>query len=212
MDAVLPAIQKPGAVVLWNTSWTFYQQLLKEIGDQNVRVTYSNGVMEIMSPLPIHEKMKKMIGRMIELIALELDIPMASLGSTTYSDESLDKGLEPDECYYFENELLIRGKDRIDLTIDPPPDLAVEVDISYRAIKRESIYAAMGVPELWRFDGEHLDCLILRDGAYEVSEWSQSLPMIRVRDLEAFIARLNTEGETSVARSFRQWVLTLPKK
>jgi Uma2 family endonuclease len=202
--------EKPDRIILRDVSWKFYRQFIEEIGDQNVRVTYSNGVMEIMSPLPIHEKIKRLIGRMVETTTLELNIPMGSLGSTTYSHDALEKGLEPDECYYFENEPRIRGKDRIDLTVDPPPDLAIEVDITHRAIRRESIYAAMGVPEIWRFDGEHLDCLLLDDsGHYVVFEYSRCLPIIRVRDLEQFLGRAGSNDETSLMHAFRDWVRTL---
>ena len=131
------------------------------MGDQNRRLTYDSGELEIMSPLPEHEDWKKAIGGLVEILTLELDIPMRRLGSTTFRQKALQKGLEPDECYYIANEAAVRGKRRFDLRRDPPPDLVVEIDITHRAIDREKIYAAMGVPEIWRFDGRRLACLHL---------------------------------------------------
>jgi Uma2 family endonuclease len=198
-------------VVLRNTSWDFYQRFLQEVGDQNLRVTYSNGAMEINSPLPISEKLKKAIAQMVEIITLELEISRASMGSTTYFDDTIEKGLEPDECYYFENEPFVRGKDRINLQSDPPPDLAIEVDISHRSIDRESLYAASRVPELWRCDGRSIECLVLdSSGAYQPSLRSRCLPMILMEQLNGFVARLRSEDEVTVMRSFRDWVRQLP--
>ena len=89
-------------VVLHDVSWDLYQHLLAEVGDGALRMTFDNGSLEIMSPLPKHELWKKRIGRMIEIVSLELDIPMESLGSTTFARQDLQKGLEPDECYYIQ--------------------------------------------------------------------------------------------------------------
>lgn len=210
--AIHPPRERSPRVVLYDVSWKFYRQFVEGLGDQNLRVTYADGEMEIMSPLPIHEKTKKLIGRMIEATTEVLNIPIGSYGSTTYSDETLDTGLEPDECYYIQNEARVRGKDRIDLGADPPPDLAVEVDISHRSLRRESIYAAMGVPEVWRYDGQKLECLVLAAGGgrYDIVERSRVLPMIRVADLELFLNRMGTENETAIMRSFRDWVRALP--
>ena len=194
-----------------NASWRLYRSIVDEVGDGNVRVTYDGENLEIMSPLPEHERGKKHIGRMIEMLTFDRNIACASLGSTTYSDERLAKGLEPDECYYFANEARIRGKKRIDLQVDPPPDLVVEIDISYRAIRRESIYAALKVPEVWRYDGMTLACLVLDDReAYRESEFSPSFPFLRVAELTRFIDMAATEGENAMMRAFREWAATLP--
>src|SRR5215216_7161905 len=152
----------PQHVLLQGISWEVYEALLRELGDQNLRLTYDSGELEIMSPIPEHESWKKLFARMIEIISLEMNIPMWPLGSTTFKQKNLKKGLEPDEGYYVANEAAVRWKKRLDLRRDPPPDLVVEIDITHRAVDREIIYAALGVPEIWRFDGRRLTCLHLR--------------------------------------------------
>jgi Uma2 family endonuclease len=138
----------PEHLVLEGIGWDLYQTLLRKTSDRRLYMTYDEGRLEIRAPLPEHEIVKKFIGGFIELISLERGIPMARLGSTTFHRKRLAKGLEPDECYYVQHEKDVRHKKRIRLGSDPPPDLVVEVDISYRAINRERIYAAMKVPEM----------------------------------------------------------------
>lgn len=196
-------------VVFDNVSWRFYEQLLEEIGDGNTRVTFDRGRMEVMSPLGEHERYKKRFARLVELMMLELDIDCACYGSTTYKAEELQRGLEPDECYYIGNVAAAVNKDRFDLSVDPPPDLVLEMDITHRAIDRESIYAAMGVPEIWRYDGEKLECLLLNEKqAYVVSERSRSFPFLKPADLLPFA---NRQPENAMLREFKQWVKTLPR-
>jgi Uma2 family endonuclease len=197
-------------ILIRNANWRLYRSFVDEIGDGNVRVTYDRGVMEIMSPLPEHERRKKLIGRMVELMTFELNIPTASFGSTTYADEAIDKGLEPDECYYIANEARVRGKNHINLKSDPPPDLAIEVDISYRALRREEIYAGLGVPELWRHaDGVTTVLVLGADAAYQSSEFSRAFPFLRVAELDQFIAMIPTVDENTMLHAFRDWVRTL---
>jgi Uma2 family endonuclease len=201
-----PSSAAPERIVLHGMSWDLYEMLLRDIGDQPIRVTYDNGSMEIMSPLPKHERWKTIIGGFIEILSLELNIPMSRLGSTTFRRRELRKGLEPDECYYIQHEEQIRNKDTIDLKTDPPPDLAVEVDITHRAIGRESIYAALGVAEVWRYDGLSLTALRLDpDGRYRPTEFSLAFPFLRVAELEQFLKMIPSAGETSAMRAFRDW-------
>src|ERR1700722_19725462 len=133
MTTLLPAIPKPGSRrVLRDVSWEDYEALSQETDEQgsHVRISYDNGKMVLMSPLPKHEWFKKRVGRLIEMATLEWDIPIYSLGSTTWKRRDLRKGLEADECYYIQKELQVRGRDDLDLKRDPPPDLALEVDVT----------------------------------------------------------------------------------
>lgn len=192
--------------VMEDASWELYEKLLHDIGDRPIRVTYDHGRMEIMSPSPEHEKPKKLLGRMIEALTVELNMPVASLGNTTFRRRETAMGLEPDECYYFRNELKMRGKTRLDLKKDPPPELVVEIDITSRSVPRQPIYAAMGVPEIWRCDGRRVQCLHLKDGAYHVNKMSIAFPFLEPALLRRFIEIAATEGETAMHRQFVAWV------
>lgn len=191
-------------VVLNDASWELYERLVEEAG--NKRLTYDKGVLEIMSPLPIHEIVKTMLGGMVELLALELAIPMARFGSTTFKIPHARKGLEPDECYYVQNALAVRGLDHIDFAVHPPPDLAIEVDITSRSVPRLPIYAAMGVAEIWRYDGETLHTLHLIRQEYRAGEMSLAFPMLRPADLVPFLKRVPADDPTDVLRAYQQWV------
>jgi Uma2 family endonuclease len=196
-------------IVLEAASWALYEQLLRDLDSQPMRVTFDEGNLEMMAPLPLHEKWKSRIGRLVEILAEELDIEIETLGSTTFRREDLGKGLEPDECYYVQNVGLIQGKDNLDLAVDPPPDLAVEVEISRRSVPREPIYAALGVPELWRFDGRQLTILRLDEGAYHETDRSIAFPFLPSSGFESFLLRFEREKQTRLIRDFRAWVRSL---
>ena len=202
----------PQHLLLHGVSWEFYERLLKELDNRPLQVTFDNGNLEIMAPLLPHEKWKKRIGRMIELLTLELDIEMEPLGQTTFKREDLAKGFEPDECYYIQHAQVVRGKDELDLTIDPPPDLSVEVDITSWSIPRQPIYAALGIPELWRFENRRLIVSHLNaDGHYVPAATSLAFPFLPIHEFERFLLRLADESQTKVLREFRDWVKTLTR-
>ena len=199
--------QNPDRVLLKNISWHTYQALLEDVERQpSVRLTYDQGQLEIKVPLRPHESAKKLIGRFIEVLTEELNIEICSLGSLTCSREDLARGLEPDQCYYIQHEFAIRELDDIDLTRDPPPDLAIEIDITYSSLNRLSIYEALGVPEVWRYDGKRLTIYHLENQKYQVSESSPTFPQIPIKDLVRFLELRKTMGETSLIRLFREWV------
>lgn len=192
--------------VMEEASWALYERLLREIGDRPIRVTYDDGRMEIMSPLPEHERPKKLIARMIEMLTFELGMPAASFGSTTFRRKEKAKGLEPDECYYFASEAKMRGRKRVDLRKDPPPELVVEIDITSRSVPREGVYAALGVPEIWRYDGDRLQCLQLNDGKYDVREVSSVFPFLEPASLKQFLDQLGQRDENAILREFANWI------
>lgn len=195
--------------LLRGVSWEFYEKCLEEIGDRAIRLSYRRGRLEMMSPSGEHERFKRLLGRMVETMTEELAIPVQSAGSTTWRQEHLDSGLEPDECYYIQNEPTIRGRDRIDLATDPPPDLAVEIEISRSAVDRMAIYADLGVPEVWRYDGETLQVFWLnRDREYERRPGSLAFPFLPLEHVVRFLDNRHDTDETTWIRSFRQWVRT----
>src|SRR5579863_6954772 len=164
----LPSLDETQHFVLEDASWELYEKLLRDIGDRPIRVTYDSGRMEIMAPSAEHEAPKKLIAGLIEGLCFELRIPIVCLGSTTFRQKIKAKGLEPDECYYIQHAAKMRGRKALNLRNDPPPDLALEVELTTRWIPREPVYASLGVPEVWRYDGKRLQCLHLINGAYQV--------------------------------------------
>jgi Uma2 family endonuclease len=192
--------------VLENIRWETYERLLRDTEAQKLRLTYDQGRLTIVSPTHKHDKVKTLIGQMIELTALEFRIPVAYFGSATWRREDVWKGLEADECYYIANEAIVRGKEEIDLALDPPPDLAVEVEITHQDIDRFNLYAAIGVRELWHFRNEHLRGFQLEGGAYVPIEKSIGLPMIRPTELERFLRMRETTDVTSIMVAFQEWL------
>ena len=193
--------------LLRGVRWETYQALVFDLAEEpGKRLTYDRGVLEIMTPLPEHETDKRFLGRMVESATEELGLEIYSLGSSTWSRKDLRKGLEPDECYYITQEKMMRGKVAIDLTVDPAPDLAIEIDITSSSLDRLTIYAALGVGEIWRFDGENLWFYVLRDGVYEVQEHSNVLPILARADILFFLQKRGKMGENALIREFRQWL------
>ena len=162
----------------------------------------------MMSPSEDHEVYRRLLGRMIDDWTVENGIAARSMGATTLKREASQHGVEADECFYVKNERVVRGR-RIDLKVDPPPDLAIEIDISSSSIDKLEVYAALGVREVWLFNGEALAAYQLRpDGRYQIIEESFNLPGFPVKDVADWIARAQTTDETSWDKSFRDWVRT----
>ncbi len=196
-----------GRVVLNQISWHTYEQLLAEIGDsRTVRLCYDRGLLEIMTPQLDHENSKEILTALVGVLAEELNIEILRAGSTTLKRPDLAKGAEPDSSFYIQNEPLVKGKSRVDLTTDPPPDLVIEIDVSSSSVDREGIYAAMGVPEIWRCDRGVVKFLQLDKGKYIMVERSLAFPLLSVTEITKFLSQSQTLGETTLLRSFRAWV------
>lgn len=193
-------------IVLSGISWELYEQLRENEANWRIRMAYDQGRLELMSPSEDHEAIKELLGELIKAFTEELGIARRSLGSTTWKRRELDKGLEPDACFYILNHERIRRRRPIDLAIDPPPDLAVETEVSRSVVPRLRIYAALGVPEIWRWSKRGLTAYSLGDGKYVEREYSLNLPMLRVKDLEPFIDFELAADETAWIRKFRAWV------
>lgn len=206
-----PEREAPATFAIDNASWELYELLLRDVEQQNVRITYDQGRMVLMSPLPIHECIKSFAGRLIVMAALELDIPIRSFGSTTWKRQDLAKGLEADECYYIQNEPVVRGRTDVDLKKDPPPDLAIEVDITHNPLDRAGIYGALGVREVWRSNGMRFEFLSRTEaGTYDGIERSVALPFMTPAVVDRFVALLLAD-ENAGLRAFREWLRTEAK-
>ena len=190
-----------------NVNWQEYRGFADLLGEWHVRLTYDRGRLEFMTLSHLHELLKKLLAQFVEALTEELDRPRQSAGSTTLDREVLDRGVEPDECFYLDNEPLIRGKDEIDLDVDPPPDLALEIEVSRSALDRLGIYAALRVPEVWRYDGTTLRVYRLTEtGEYCEADRSRHFPFLPPGQLEGFLQRRNEMDETSLVKAFRRWV------
>src|ERR671932_979349 len=193
-------------VLLSDVSWQEFEAILEDLGEhRSSRVAYDNGILEIMTPLPEHETGKVIIGDLVKALLEELDIESWSMGSTTFKNQEMLKGIEPDDCFYIQNEAIVRGKDRLDLTVDPPPDLALKIDVTSRT--HPSIYEALGVPELWRFENSKLQINILQNGKYVKCESSPNFPNIPLIEIiPQYLSQCKTVGRNKTMKAFRAWV------
>ena len=202
-----PAEQR---VVLHNVSWETYERLLAEHGDSSApRFVYDRGELEVMSPNPEHERTNRRIAQLVLAIADEVGVAAEDLGSTTFRREDLERGFEPDSCFYMSNEEAIRGKSRIDLTVDPPPDLVIEVDITSPSLDKLPIYARLGVPEVWRYDGRKVSILILDGEGYAESARSATLVPLTSEILSRFVEESKTLERRAWMRKVREWAREL---
>lgn len=193
--------------LLHNISWETFETLLRETGeDRGSRFAYDGSTLEIMTPLLEHENPKINFDRFIFILAEELNIEIKSAGSTTLKRKIVRKGIEPDNCYYIQNELAVRGRETLDLTNSLAPDLAIEIDITSTSVDKFDIYSALGVSELWRYDGNNLKFYQLAEGEYIECEFSIALPLVSVKDISRFIEQSKTMGEIALLKLFRNWV------
>ncbi|HEX8200496.1 MAG TPA: Uma2 family endonuclease [Isosphaeraceae bacterium] len=194
-------------VLAHGVRWGAYEPLLEALGASHVRTTYDGGSLEILSPSPEHEADKVKLRLAFEIIADECDVEYKCLGATTLRKEAAAKGLEPDERYYLANWRRIAGKKRLDLAIDPPPDLAIEIDVTPSSLDRQGIHAALGVGELWRFDGQTLRVFQLQDdGTYAPRDRSPSFPLLPLDEIERFVKQGDVWDDLRWKRAFRAWV------
>jgi Uma2 family endonuclease len=186
--------------------WKTYVAFSDLLWDRHIRITYDRGEMELMTVSESHERGKTRLSRLVESLTEELAIDMAGLGSMTCRREDMERGFEPDECYWIAHEAAVRDREGIDFTRDPPPDLAIEVEISRSSIPRLPLYASLGVPEVWRWDGQRLIVVLLGDdGQHHESDRSLSFPFLPVAELVRFLTMTGV-SETQVIRAFREWV------
>lgn len=193
--------------VLHNVSWETFEALLRDTGeDRGSRFAYDCGTLEIMTPLFEHENPKILFDRLIATLAEEVGREIKSAGSTTLKRKLAKRGIEPDNYYYIQTEPSVRGRETLDLENDPPADLAVEIDITSSSVNKFNIYSALGVTELWRYDGKDLKFYQLLDGEYVECGFSIAFPIISVNEISRFIQQSKSIGEIALLKSFRAWV------
>lgn len=193
-------------VLLRNISWETYERLLDERGDSRApRFAYDQGELEIMSPSPEHESVAYFTALLVATLAEEMGVNAYGVGSTTYKRGDVGRGFEPDASFYIRNEERIRGKPRIDLDVDPPPDLVIEVDITSPSLGKFPIYAGLGVHEVWRYDGDRSAIFVLEEGEYVEARESVALPPLTSGVLTHFVEESASLGSTDWLRRVREW-------
>jgi Uma2 family endonuclease len=210
MSTVPARIVRGNRLLLRGVEWSTYTLLLRAFAEQpGVRLTYDRGTLEIMSPLYRHDHDAELLGQLARVMTEELGLTLAAGGSVTLRLRKKRRGIEPDRCYWIANEPRIRGKDTINLRIDPPPDLAIEVDVTHSSLNRVSIYGTLGVPELWRLRNRVVTVHALgADGHYTQRSDSPTFAAVGLTaaDLMHFLTMRNTQDDNAISRQFRAWV------
>ncbi|MFN9834980.1 MAG: Uma2 family endonuclease [Pseudanabaena sp.] len=193
------------STVLHEIDWQQFESILQDLGDKRrSRIAYLNGVLEIALPLPEREKIKVLIRDFVQVLMDKMEIDFEVFGSTTFKRVDKLAGLEPDDCFYIQNNVAMRGIRKLDMTIDPPPDLAIEVDVTSKT--KFDVYRVLGVPELWLYD-QTLKIYILRDGEYVESELSPIFGDIPIRDvIPQFLEMSLSQGRSTAMKAFRVWM------
>ncbi len=193
-------------VLLHGISWPSYQRIGSALQDQNVYLTYDRGELEIMVISSEHERFKGLFGLLVFTLARFFRQKVGVFGSFTHQRQDLLRGLEPDQCFYLSNLDKVKGKKRIDLRRLPPPDLAIEVEITRSALDRLSIYAALGIKEVWRFDGQTLQVNVLKPKGYEPSSHSSAFPEVAMEGLVKFLKLGLREDDVSMVEALESWL------
>jgi Uma2 family endonuclease len=198
--------RKADRVVLHDICWEQFESLLTTLGDKRVaRIAYDYGVLEIMTPLPEHEYYKQVITTAIEDIAEVLEQNYECYGSTTWKRKIQEVGIEPDNCFYFQNEARVRGKLQFDLNSDLPPDLVLEIDLTNKSLNRFPIYARLGVPEIWTYDQGQLTIYQLQEETYQIVSTSSIFPALPIQELPRILEQNQTQGRLTLRKAVREW-------
>lgn len=193
--------------LLRDVDWETYRKIADALTGRHVRLTYDRGNLEFMTISFLHSRISRLIGTLVQVLTEELELPFCPCGDMTCEREDLERALESDEGFYIESEPRIRHRDAIDLSVDPPPDLAVEVEVSRSAKRRMGIYAALRVPEVWRCDGENVIIHQLGpDGQYVIVEGSPHFPILAAEDLSRFLKLRTQVDSNTLVKQFREWV------
>jgi len=209
MVAKRPAAREGTGWFFEGVSWDDYEAMLRIVGDRPIRVTYDQGRMEIMSPPWTHGSPSFLLGAMVTVLAEELEVSYEPADTVTFRRRDMEKGAEPDKCFYFgENAARVRGKRDIVLPDDPPPDLVIEVDVTASSLERLPIFAALGIPEVWRLSARGLEFLHLQThAAYRPGDRSLTFPSLAVSEAERSLNEGLDAEKAAWGRSFRAYVL-----
>jgi Uma2 family endonuclease len=199
------------SVTFHEVSWDEYEELLEQVGEApGLRISYDNGSLDLSTLSTEHEKYSEFISSLVGIIRLRLRINILSFGSATMRKRKLKKGKEPDACFYVQTAPLIGNRIQLDFEADPPPDVAVEIDVHHDSRSSFPIYAALGVSEIWRYDGQAMTIYLLSKTGdaqeYVAGDASAALPMLSGTLLAEMIDRMRKDGELSALLTFEEWL------
>jgi Uma2 family endonuclease len=201
-----PRLVPDKRVVLPCVSWETYERLLADDEERRVpRITYDQGVLELVTPSTPHEEDALVFAHLVFIVAANLGTPIRSVGSTTFRRKDLERGFEPDASFYIQNEERIRGKRQIDRTVDPPPDVVLEMEMTRSALDKLPLFASMGIPEVWHCDGQRVTILILEQDRYRESSNSLALPALTSDILTRFLAESRTALSPNWFQAVSDW-------
>lgn len=194
--------------IIGDADWQAYEAILRALEGRHIFITYEKGRLELMAPSWKHDRQSRLLGLLVHHLAEHLRVPILGGGSTTFRREDLERGLEPDQCFYVRNCGTMRDVEQIDLQRDPPPDLAIEVEISQRLSDRLAVYAGIGVPELWRWDGHRLMiCRLSAEGRYVQRDRGDAFPQVTSEQMQQLIAMATGKDDTAWSGEVRQWLI-----
>jgi Uma2 family endonuclease len=210
-STVLTPTETSTRIVLPDVSWASYRSLLADYdGRPGMRVNYDRGVLEIVSPISKeHEIYSRLLAFIVETLAEAIGLDYQSSGAATFNREDLQRGFEPDSSYYLQSEPRVRGKLHLDLSVDPPPDLAIEVDIAHSSLHKLDLYAAMGVPEVWIYDGREARIFARSGPAMAARNSSVAFPQVRAEELSHWMEQSTLFTRTAWNRRVREWARSL---
>jgi Uma2 family endonuclease len=194
-------------VVFHHLTWQGYEQILQALPEsRSARLTYYCGTLEITMPLEDHEFASRMVELFIRILVEELGMEIKTMGSTTLKYRDLDRSPEPDNAYYIQNQSSVAGRNVI-FGQDPPPDLVIEIDITHSDIDKNALYSGIGVPELWRFNGQEIRFYLLQNQQYVEVEVSPTFPAVPKTRLYEFLNQCRT-SEVQASKTLRSWIQT----
>ena len=209
MDAIA-ALPENATLELRDVAWADYENLLAEVGEASgLRISYDTGIIKVMTLSSEHENYAEFIKRLVDRIGFVFRLKILCFGSATMKRRRQDKGAEPDACFYIQSAPLLGHKIKIDFNADPPPDVVVEIDIHHESLDKFPIYAALGVPEIWRYNGSQGDFYALENGAYQKIETSRALPLLTSAILTDFLNRVPEEGQYETLLAAEEWLASL---
>ncbi len=208
--AIVSELPADSEVTFRNVTWDEYEELLEQVGEaSHLRISYNDGVLNVMSLSLEHEKYADFFKRLMHQLSFRLRPNILFSGSATMRKKKKSKGNEPDAGFYVQTASVVGNRLNLDFEVDPPPDIVVEVDIHHASTKSDPIYAALGVFEIWRYDGQQTTIYHLQGGAYVEAEASRALPMLTAAILSEYLTRMRQDGETEAIFAFDEWLQTL---